>query len=89
MSNLEKAVDRIKILECPTGELENRVKGILEDYNIADRKEIMINRYQKADKDGSEAYRAEISGNMQQYITILAKSGMDDYVSKVVDVYID
>ena len=35
MTNLEKAIDRIKILECPTGELEERLVSILEDYKVA------------------------------------------------------
>ena len=44
MPNLEKAVERIKTLQCPTGELENRIIGILEDYKVATRNEIVIDR---------------------------------------------
>ena len=32
MTHLEKAINRIKMLECPTGELENRVIDIFEEY---------------------------------------------------------
>ncbi len=89
MNNLEKAIDRIKVLECPTGELENRVVSILEDYEVANRDKITINRDEQWDRQGLEAYSAIISGNKEQQITVLAKSGLDDYVATVIDVYIN
>lgn len=89
MENLERAIDRIKILECPTGDLENRVTDILEDYRVADKNKISINRTEQLDVNGAEAYSAKISNNSPQSITILAKSGMDDYVATVIDVSID
>jgi hypothetical protein len=89
MENLERAIDRIKILECPTGELENRVSDILEDYRVSDKNKITINRARQLDANGAEAYSAKISSNSTQSITILAKSGLDDYVAKVIDVSID
>lgn len=88
MANLEKAIDRIKILECPTGKLEDRVTQIFEDYNVANRNEIIINRDEQSDKNGAKAYIANISSNTDQSITVLATSGLDDYVAKVVDVYV-
>ena len=88
MENLDRAIDRIKILECPTGELENRVVDIFEDYRVADKNEITINRARQLDANGAEAYSAKILSNSPQSITILAKSGMDDYVAKVIDVSI-
>lgn len=86
MENLDRAIDRIKILECPTGELENRVAGILEDYRVADKNKITINRARQLDSDGAEAYSAKISSNSPQSFIILAKSGLDGYVDKVIDV---
>lgn len=89
MSTLEQAVERIKALECPTGEVEYRVADILDDYGIANRNEITINRDKSLDKDGAQAYITNISGNREKSIVILAKAGLDDYVAKVVDAYID
>lgn len=88
MHNINEAINRIKNLECPTGEVENRVADILEDYNVADRNELIINRDERYDNMDGEAYHARIPGNNQNSIIILAKSGLDDYVAKVVDVYI-
>lgn len=88
MSKIENAIERIKVLECPTGELENRVENILEDYKIAAKNAIFISRDAERDEDGIQAYSAIISGNKDRHITILAKSGLEDYVAKVVDAYI-
>lgn len=89
MGSLERAIERIKILECPTGDLENRVAGILDDYEVASRDAITITREEQLDENDAETYRAVISGNKEHCITVLAKSGLDDYVATVVDAYID
>lgn len=87
MEQINKALDRIKKLECPTGEVENRVIGILEDYNVANKNDIIINRNYQLDNDGTEVFSAKIN-NTNLSITVLAKCGMDDYVAKVENVYI-
>jgi hypothetical protein len=88
MSRLEAAVERIKTIECPTGEVEYRVADILDDYGIADRNEVTINRDKSLDRDGAHAYCTNLSEGMGKSIVILAKSGLDDYVAKVEDAYI-
>lgn len=88
MSKLDAAIERIRILECPTGDVEIRVAGILEDYKIANRNDIVVARDEDYDRDGAEAYRAIISEGEKKSIVVLAKSGYDDYVAKVVDAYI-
>lgn len=85
MNKIDEAIDRIRILECPTGDLENRVAEILEDYRVANGSKVSIRRDSKLDKDEAEAYRVEMPEG--QSIVVLAKSGYDDYVEKVVDVY--
>ncbi|MCP8968618.1 hypothetical protein [Ectobacillus ponti] len=84
MSNWEQAVERIKRLECPTGEVEKRVAGILAEYGVAAPGEILVHRDEAREPDKGEVYRAEAAG---QSLFIYAKSGMDDYVAKVMDVH--
>ena len=88
MSKIEDAMERIKILECPTGEVENRIAGILEDYGVASRSEVEVKRYEGLNINGAEGFCAKISGGKNQSIIVLANSGMDDYVAKVTEVYI-
>ena len=88
MEKFNEAIERIKILQCPTGDVENRVTGTLEDYGVANKKEITINRNEELDNIGAEAYSVQIDGNKES-IVVLARSGMDDYVAEVVDVYIN
>ncbi len=89
MCNMQKAIERIRVLECPTGDLEKRVINILEDYEVATRDMIRISRQEQRDSNGLETYSAVISSNKEHPITILAKSGLDDYVAKVVEAYTD
>jgi hypothetical protein len=63
------------------------VAHILEDYKVADRNMIKINREEQ--EDGFEIYNAVVLSNNEHHITVLAKSGLDDYVATVVDAYID
>lgn len=86
MSKIDEAVDRIRILECPTGELENRVTEILEDYRVSSRNNINVNRDINFDSGEAQAYKVEIEGQNQS-IVVLAKSGYDDYVATVIDAY--
>jgi hypothetical protein len=88
INNFNSAIDRIKSLECPTGEVENRVAQILEDYNVAKKNEVNINRDEKLDRVGAQAFVASFSNNPNQSLVVLAKSGLDDYVATVVDAYI-
>lgn len=88
MPYLEDAIERIKELECPTGKVENRIAGLLEDYGIACRSEVEVEKYEGAETNGVERFSVKIPGNKNQSIIILSNSGMDDYVTKVTDVYI-
>jgi hypothetical protein len=86
MNKIDEAIDRIKALECPTGDIENRVAEILEDYRVTDSSKVNILRDSKLDSEDAQAYRVEIPGKGQS-IVVMAKSGYDDYVAKVTDVY--
>ena len=88
VSKLTDAVDRIKALECPAANLQNRIAGILEDYGVASRDEIRVYREMQFDRDGAQAYGAEVPGGDGKSVIILAKTGMDDYVAKVTDAYL-
>jgi hypothetical protein len=88
MSKIEDAIEKIKILECPTGEVENRIAGILEDYGVANRSEVEVERYEGLVINGAEGLCVKIPGEKNQTIMVLANSGVDDYVAKVVDAYI-
>ena len=64
------------------------MRGILKDYEVATMSEISVSRFHKLDKNGARGYSAKITRNNGFDIAILAVSGMDDYVVKVIDAYI-
>lgn len=86
MTNIEAAMERIKQVECPTGELTERIAGILNDYQVANSKPISIARVPALDKNGEQAYQAKIFNDKE--IVFTAISGDDDYVAKVTGVKI-
>lgn len=86
MKKFDEAIDRIRTLECPTGELENRIAEILQEYGAADKNKVKIIRDKSFDRDDAQAYSIEITDKSQQF-EVFAKSGFDDYVAKVVEVY--
>ena len=83
MDQMSEALNRIRSLECPTGELENRVADILNDYGIAQRSRIKITKLETTDRDDGETYQVDMP---EQSFVMQAKSGLDDYVVKVVNV---
>lgn len=88
MATVEDAIERIKELECPVGEVKNRVRGILMEYKVANGSEITVSRDHSLDKSGARGYRAHASRDSGLDIAVLTVSGMDDYVSQVIDAYI-
>lgn len=86
MNKFNEAVSRIKILECPTGDLESRVAGIFADYGVADISKVKVRRKENLDSAQAQAYQVDIAGEGQSLV-VLAESGYDDYVAKVVEVY--
>ena len=88
MEKLQNAVERIKILQCPTGDVENRVTQILEDYGVTKKEDITITRKEELDTIEAQAYNVKLGNNSKQSIVVLARSGVDDYVAEVVDAYL-
>jgi hypothetical protein len=88
MPYIEDAIARIKELECPTGKIENRIAGILEDYGIAYRSEVQVEKYAGAGMNGVEGFCVKIPGDKNQSIIVLSNCGMNDFVTKVTDAYI-
>jgi hypothetical protein len=88
MATVNDAIERLKIMECPTGAVEDKITNILERYGLGNHQEIRVNRDEKLDRNGAYAYTAKVPELGNQSIVVLAESGKDDYVAKVVEVYI-
>ncbi len=86
MAGLEHAVKRIQALECPNGEVEERVSEILKEYDGTLENPATVRRDRSLDQDGAEGYSVALS--REQDMVILTAVGMDDYVAKVVQAYI-
>jgi hypothetical protein len=83
--NINNAIDEIKKIECPTGELENRVAGILADYDLENITTDSVHRDKSLDERDGKAFCVDTT-NVK--LVIMATSGLDDYVAKVVHVYV-
>lgn len=89
MPNIEDAIERIKKLECPTGDLELRIIEILNDFEIANTGEIDIKCSGEKYDDGSVKYIVKVKAENKDRIIVFAKSGMDDYVVFVEEAYLE
>ena len=88
MQDTKELIERLKILQCPTGDIEYRIAAILKDHNIENVSKIKVDKNEAFIDNGEETYNAEITLKDGKSIVVVAKSGMDDYVAKVVDAYI-
>lgn len=88
MSRLQEAIERIKALECPTGQVGERIQEILEDYQALDEGRVVVNEDEDINMDGTKGYSIELSDG-QEYIRVFSTAGLDDYVEKVVDAYME
>lgn len=88
MGAIKEAMEGIKSLEFPTGELETRIIGILLEYGISNEDEINISRCKDLDREGAKAYIVDFPNREDQSMLVFARSGMDDYVVKILDVYL-
>lgn len=86
MSKINEAINRIRNIECPTGDLENRVTEILLDLDVANPNQVNIKRDNKLSSGEAQAYRVKIADEGESFV-VLARSGYDDYVAKVTDAY--
>lgn len=84
MNKLNEAIQKIEKLECPTGELELHVSGILSDYGLTEYNVKSLKRDEKFDTEEAQAFCADTKNGK---LIVMASSGMDDYVAKVVNVY--
>jgi predicted Zn-dependent protease len=86
VTSYESALEKIQKLECPTGDLEERIMEILTDYHVAQEDEIEIARRKEYDRGGAQAYQIQFDQYEGNAIIVLARSGADDYVARVTDV---
>lgn len=88
MGNLDEVVEKIRVLECPTGQLGVRLEEILEDYHLGDMDSVRIEEDEDINLDGTKGYSIEIPEEGET-IRVFSTAGLDDYVEKVVDAYIE
>jgi hypothetical protein len=89
LSKIDDAVERIKKLECATGQEENRIAEIIEDCGVASKSQIRVTKAEELDIDGREQFCANISGESNETIIALATTGLDDYVATITEAHIE
>jgi hypothetical protein len=80
-------MEEIKHLECPTGEVADRVMSILEDYNPSGQYQIIEEEDDDFIEDHMKLYNVFSEDEEAPSFGVVVKEGLDDYVAEVVDVY--
>jgi secreted Zn-dependent insulinase-like peptidase len=89
MSNIESIAKRLVGIECPTGEVERRViSKILDENHNCNSESLRVERVKELDKGEFIAYKASGISSEEKNIIIYVDEGMDHYVAKVVETYI-
>ncbi|SEO62878.1 hypothetical protein [Propionispora vibrioides] len=89
MEPIDDILGRLKRMECPAGEVADRVRTMLAEYEAVAETEIAVFRERSLDRDGTQGYVARFPRNQNGLgLAVLTESGMDDYVAKVVDAYL-
>lgn len=80
-------VKRIIGIECPTGEVTDRVINVLEDYNPGGEYQITSRPDTDYDETRLRYYRAFSETGDNPDLIMVVKEGKDGYVAKIVDAY--
>lgn len=80
-------MEEIKHLECPTGEVIDRVMSILESHNPYGQYQIVEEADDDFIDDHMKVYSVFSEDEESPSFGVVVKEGLDDYVAEVVDVY--
>ena len=87
MSKDNDLIKRIIGIECPTGEVTDRVINILEEYNLDGQYQITSRTDEDYEETRLKYYRAFSETGDNPDLLMVVKEGMDGYVAKIVDAY--
>jgi hypothetical protein len=87
MANDNSIVKKIIGIECPTGEVTERVIGVLEEYNLDGQYQITSRTDDDYDETRLKYYRAFSESENTPDLIMVVKEGKDDYVAKIIDAY--
>lgn len=85
-SNITKKIIGI---ECPADEVTDRVIGVLEEYNMDGQYQITSRADEDYDETRLKYYRAFSENDDNPDLIMVVKEGIDGYVSKIVDAYVE
>lgn len=89
MEPIDDILGKLKRMECPAGEVADKVRAMLAEYEAVPETEIAVFRERSLDQDGAQGYIARFPRNHNGLgMAVLTESGLDDYVARVVDAYL-
>lgn len=76
-------------IECPTDNVTDRVIGVLEEYDVEGQYQITSRFDEDYEETRLKYYRAYSESGDRPDLVMVVKEGLDGYVAKVVDAYVD
>lgn len=89
MSDIRRVLENIKIIDCQADKLENEIANAYNDYDYYSDGKIEVRRSEELDRDGLKAYSAHLDKPGEPKVLMLVNEGLDHYVAKVEDAYIE
>ena len=85
MAQMSKFIERMNNMQCPNGEIEDKVKTIVEEYHLASKDQVSVHRETDFDTVEAEGYRLDINNENPMSFKVLTSTGAEDYVIRVIE----
>ncbi|GLC29054.1 hypothetical protein [Clostridium omnivorum] len=89
MSDIRRVLENIKNIDCQADKLETEITNAYSDYDYYSDGNIEVKRSEELDREGLKAYSARLDKTGEPKVVMFVNEGLDHYVAKVEDAYIE
>lgn len=85
MAQVREFIERMNKMQCPNGEIEQKVAKLVEEYHLGQKDQVAVYRETDYDTAEVEGYRIDIVNENPVSFKLLATTGAEDYVIRVIE----
>lgn len=89
MSDIRRVLENIKNIDCQADKLETEITNAYNNYDYYSDGKIEVKRSEELDREGFKAYSVHLDKPGEPKVVMFVNEGLDHYVAKVEDAYIE
>jgi hypothetical protein len=89
MSDIRRVLENVKNINCQADKLKIEIANAYKDSGYNGEDNIIVNRREELDREGFKAYDAGLDKQGEPRVVMFVNEGLDHYVAKVEDVYVE